>query len=77
MATFVLLVAFVAVASALPHTPVVGKLGECPKFEPMSNFDLDRFLGGWYEIERYPMIYELLTSCVWTNYTAVGSDEMG
>ena len=72
-----LLLTFVAVASALPHALISNKIDKCPDFEPMSNFNLGRFLGGWYEIERYPMIYEVLTSCVWTNYTAVGSDQMG
>ncbi|XP_044753792.1 apolipoprotein D-like isoform X2 [Coccinella septempunctata] len=38
--------------------------GKCPKQEPMDNFNLTRFTGRWYEIERTFYLIELLYSCV-------------
>lgn len=36
----------------------------------MANFNMDRFLGTWYEAERYFTVSELGTRCVTTHYTA-------
>lgn len=42
--------------------------GGCPDYEPMANFDKSRFLGTWYEAERYFTMSEVGTKCVEVNY---------
>ncbi|XP_044765369.1 uncharacterized protein LOC123321703 [Coccinella septempunctata] len=58
-----LLVTLLAVCSAQ-----VPNLGWCPDYVPMSNFDMERFLGKWYESERYFQFSELGTRCVVSDY---------
>ncbi|XP_063835695.1 apolipoprotein D-like [Ostrinia nubilalis] len=52
-------------ASASAQIP---SLGWCPDFQPMVNFNMNRFLGTWFEVERYFTVSELGTRCVATNY---------
>ncbi|XP_015186402.1 PREDICTED: uncharacterized protein LOC107071706 [Polistes dominula] len=44
-------------------------LGWCPEYVPMANFDMNRFLGTWYEAERYFQLAEVVSRCVMSNYT--------
>ncbi|KAJ8736579.1 hypothetical protein PYW08_007235 [Mythimna loreyi] len=60
-----LLLAFVATTSAQ-----IPSLGWCPDFQAMANFNMNRFLGTWYEAERYFTVTELGTRCVTTHYTS-------
>ncbi|CAH2989683.1 unnamed protein product [Chilo suppressalis] len=46
----------------------IPSLGWCPDFQPMANFNMNRFLGTWYEVERYFTVSELGSRCVATNY---------
>ncbi|KAG7310786.1 hypothetical protein JYU34_003607 [Plutella xylostella] len=55
--------ALVAAASAQ-----IPSLGWCPDLQPMANFNMNRFLGTWYEAERYFTVSELGSRCVTTNY---------
>ncbi|XP_075969100.1 apolipoprotein D-like [Anticarsia gemmatalis] len=59
------LLGFLATASAQ-----IPSLGWCPDFQAMANFNMNRFLGTWYEAERYFTVSELGTRCVTTHYTA-------
>ncbi|KAK9889508.1 hypothetical protein WA026_004789 [Henosepilachna vigintioctopunctata] len=49
-------------------TAQVPNLGRCPGYVPVSNFDIERFLGKWYEAERYFQVSELGTRCVVSDY---------
>ncbi|CAH0695000.1 unnamed protein product [Spodoptera exigua] len=60
-----LLLTIIATASAQ-----IPSLGWCPDFQAMANFNMNRFLGTWYEAERYFTVTELGTRCVTTHYTA-------
>ncbi|XP_042230482.1 apolipoprotein D-like [Homarus americanus] len=43
--------------------------GRCPKIHPLKNFQPKRFLGRWYEIERFFVSYEGLAGTCWVeNY---------
>ncbi|XP_050344001.1 apolipoprotein D-like [Nymphalis io] len=53
------------VATASAQIP---SLGWCPDYQPMPNFNVNRFLGSWYEAERYFTVAELGTRCVTTKY---------
>ncbi|XP_050314569.1 apolipoprotein D-like [Anthonomus grandis grandis] len=45
--------------------------GFCPDYLPMPHFDMNRFLGKWYEAERYFQFSEVAARCVVADY-AVG-----
>ncbi|KAL1464543.1 hypothetical protein WDU94_004176 [Cyamophila willieti] len=55
-------------AAALTQAQVPG-FGGCPDFVAMADFDMAKFLGTWYETERYVNIFEAGSRCVKTNYT--------
>uniref|UniRef100_A0A8D8PMK5 Apolipoprotein D n=1 Tax=Cacopsylla melanoneura TaxID=428564 RepID=A0A8D8PMK5_9HEMI len=55
-------------AVALTQAQVPG-FGGCPDFVAMPDFDMTKFLGTWYETERYVNIFEAGSRCVKTNYT--------
>ncbi|XP_052748798.1 uncharacterized protein LOC113518406 [Galleria mellonella] len=61
----ILALAFIGSASAQ-----IPSLGWCPDFQPMANFSMNRFLGTWYEAERYFTVSELASRCVTTNYVS-------
>ncbi|KAJ8923850.1 hypothetical protein NQ315_010432 [Exocentrus adspersus] len=46
----------------------IPSLGFCPEYFPMANFDIERFLGKWYESERYFQFSEVASRCVVTDY---------
>ncbi|KAG8193730.1 hypothetical protein JTE90_005028 [Oedothorax gibbosus] len=49
--------------------PLVGK---CPDVKVQEDFDLSRFSGQWYEIERTMSFLETLSQCTAVNYTDSG-----
>ncbi|XP_075253584.1 apolipoprotein D-like [Convolutriloba macropyga] len=49
----------------------------CPSFSAMANFSLDRFLGKWHEIQRYPNPMEVGCSCVVSDYQVTSQDQKG
>ncbi|XP_068626806.1 apolipoprotein D-like [Battus philenor] len=53
---------FAAVTAQIPS------LGFCPDYQPMANFNMNRFLGTWFEAERYFSVSELGSRCVTTKY---------
>ncbi|CAG4986206.1 unnamed protein product [Parnassius apollo] len=46
----------------------IPSLGFCPDYQPMADFNINHFLGTWYEAERYFSVSELGTRCVTTKY---------
>ncbi|KAI4470524.1 apolipoprotein d [Holotrichia oblita] len=52
----------------------IPSLGFCPSYTPMEDFDMNRFLGKWYEAERYFTFSDIGSRCVVTDYakTATG-----
>jgi apolipoprotein D and lipocalin family protein len=42
--------------------------GRCPEYEAMSNFDAEKFLGRWIEIERYFSVSEVISRCIVADY---------
>ncbi|CAH1400709.1 unnamed protein product [Nezara viridula] len=55
---------FIAVAQAQ-----IPGLGWCPDKRAMPGFDIDKYLGTWYEAERYFTVLEAGSRCARTNYT--------
>ncbi|XP_043269755.1 uncharacterized protein [Venturia canescens] len=59
---------FVVSALAIARAQIPS-LGWCPEYVPMANFDMGKFLGVWYEAERYFQILDPVSRCVKANYT--------
>lgn len=51
----------------------IPSFGFCPEYLPMANFDMDLFLGKWYEAERYFTFSEVTSRCVVTDYARAPS----
>ncbi|XP_019625878.1 PREDICTED: apolipoprotein D-like [Branchiostoma belcheri] len=43
--------------------------GKCPDVPVKSNFSVDAYLGRWFEIARFPTIFEKGLKCVQANYS--------
>lgn len=44
--------------------------GKCPEVDVAvaNNFDLDKYLGLWYEAEKYPFVFEVAGKCITATY---------
>lgn len=63
MKLFLLLTSFILYVNCQ-----VPSFGGCPGYDPMGEFDKDRFLGTWYEVERLFTVTELASRCVSAKY---------
>ncbi|CAH2044961.1 unnamed protein product, partial [Iphiclides podalirius] len=48
------------------------QFGPCGKVQPVKFFDLEKFLGLWYEVERFPAWYEESAKCASKRFQACG-----
>ncbi|CAK1583862.1 unnamed protein product [Parnassius mnemosyne] len=62
---------FVLVNSKLCHNQIL-QFGTCAEVETMKFFNLEKFLGVWYEIERIPIWYEEHAQCAYKRFQACG-----
>ncbi|XP_026462096.1 apolipoprotein D-like [Ctenocephalides felis] len=65
MRYLILPILFVCLATTFAQIP---QLGFCPDVKPMQDFDMEAFLGDWFETERYFTVSELGRRCVFSNY---------
>ena len=42
----------------------IPSFGGCPDYQPMIDFNKEKFLGTWYEVERYFTVTEIGSKCV-------------
>nr|XP_012144193.1 PREDICTED: apolipoprotein D-like isoform X1 [Megachile rotundata] len=52
-------------------------LGVCPNVETMPNFDVNKYAGKWYEVERYFAVFEFGGKCVTATYTMNDNGTIG
>ncbi|KAG5675507.1 hypothetical protein PVAND_005403 [Polypedilum vanderplanki] len=62
---FCLLLFFFFVHSTNAQVPGFGR---CPHVNVMQNFDAKRYLGLWYEIQKYPFIFSIGGRCITATY---------
>lgn len=43
--------------------------GECPSVNVQQDFDIEQYMGTWYEMERFFAIFEAFQDCVSADYT--------
>lgn len=46
----------------------VVQVGPCPTYPPIKDFNVDKFLGSWYEDERTNFVFESGLKCIHTQY---------
>lgn len=61
---FVILIAYIVIQVQCQ----VPSFGGCPGYDPMGNFNPEKFLGTWYEVERLFTVTELASRCVSATY---------
>ena len=61
------LLSYTALLATMVHCQIPS-FGSCPVYDPMENFDKDKFLGTWYETERYFTVTELASRCIAATY---------
>jgi len=64
--------ALVGAASAIG----VFRLGKCPQVDSVQNFDINRYMGKWWEYERFPAIFEYGVECGFANYTLMDNGKI-
>ncbi|XP_046382926.1 apolipoprotein D-like [Ischnura elegans] len=70
MAALKVLPLVVAMSYLIPATNAqVPFLLSCPPVETKADFKPDKYLGLWYEAERYPAVFEIGAKCVTATYT--------
>jgi len=57
--------------SALSAVSAIGvfRFGSCPNVGNAQNFDINRYMGKWWEYERFPAAFEYGVGCGFANYT--------
>ncbi|XP_052129459.1 apolipoprotein D-like [Frankliniella occidentalis] len=50
--------------------------GACPSKDVVQDFDVGRYMGEWYEVERYWQFFELNGKCVKAKYTLDSNGEV-
>lgn len=56
-------------------TAQVVESGPCPNIAPMDPFDASRYLGKWYEYEKYFAIFEAGGKCITATYNLTDNNE--
>lgn len=65
---------FIIVIIANAAIAQVPFLGTCPNLEAAPHLELDKYLGKWYEVERYFAWFEFSGKCVTANYSLNDND---
>ncbi|CAG9855050.1 unnamed protein product [Phyllotreta striolata] len=68
--------AFVFFGVLVVASAQIPSLGFCPDYVPMTDFDIDNFLGKWYESERYFQFSDIVSRCVVTDYARAPSGKI-
>ncbi|CAG7838145.1 unnamed protein product [Allacma fusca] len=55
----------------------IPSFGRCPDFPVVGHFAANKYLGKWYEIEKYFTIFELGGTCITATYTDLGNGTIG
>jgi len=66
---FLLLLAVISGSAVFVNSQRPG-FGKCPEYPTVENFDVKKFQGEWFEVERSFYVLELVTGCTTLNFTA-------
>ncbi len=74
------IIAFCVLASVLASFCSAGEFavihfGKCAEFEVVQSFNLTSYMGVWYEIKRFPVIFEKDMTCVRATYKLISGKD--
>lgn len=58
----------IGIVKLLTVSAQIPSFGRCPELDAMPDFDKNRFLGTWYETERYFTVTEVVSKCISADY---------
>ncbi|XP_046811632.1 apolipoprotein D-like [Lucilia cuprina] len=65
---FLTLTILIAASTLIPAQIITP--GSCPhNIQVVENFDVNKYLGKWYEYAKYPVHFEKNGKCIWAEYT--------
>lgn len=67
ISSYITLIVLISIFN-LAQSQVPG-FGRCPAVSIVQNFDVQRYMGLWYEIRKYPFIFQLGGRCTTAEYT--------
>ncbi|SPP79951.1 apolipoprotein D-like [Drosophila guanche] len=73
---FLLLIALLAGSGVLLAHAQVPFPGQCPEVKVMEDFDVEAYLGIWYEYSKYPFSFETGKKCIYANYSIIDSETL-
>ncbi|XP_022228219.1 apolipoprotein D [Drosophila obscura] len=50
--------------------------GQCPQVKIMDEFDVEAYLGIWYEHSKYPFAFEIGKKCIYANYSIIDNSTL-
>ncbi|SPP79950.1 apolipoprotein D isoform X2 [Drosophila guanche] len=50
--------------------------GKCPEVKVMEDFDVEAYLGIWYEYSKYPFAFEIGKKCIYANYSIINNETL-
>ncbi|XP_034472461.1 apolipoprotein D [Drosophila innubila] len=68
ISTSIWLLTLVAFSGVLAQVPFPG---QCPEVKIMDEFDVNAYMGIWYEHSKYPFAFELGKKCIYASYEIV------
>ncbi|KAK7108370.1 apolipoprotein D-like [Littorina saxatilis] len=69
--TCAMLVVFVVMIQRAQGISLPGGWGACPEPPVVEDFDINSYVGTWYEYERFPVPYEALIKCGQATYNII------
>ena len=67
ISSYIVLIVFASILH-FSQSQVPG-FGRCPRVSIVQNFDVPRYMGLWYEVRKYPFIFQLGGRCTTAEYT--------
>jgi len=55
---------------------VIVNSGDCAEGPIITDFDISKYLGTWYEIEKFPTPFEAEMKCVYAKYDSIGTNNI-
>jgi len=62
-------VAMLVLVGVAGNVSACSHMGSCPDPPVQQDFDIERYMGKWFEYEKFPNSFEMGSKCVTANYT--------
>ncbi|XP_034667678.1 apolipoprotein D [Drosophila subobscura] len=73
---FLLLIGLLAGSGVLLAHAQVPFPGQCSEVKVVEDFDVEAYLGIWYEHSKYPFAFEIGKKCIYANYSLIDNETL-